>query len=483
MKSLLKRALVLCLLLSAFTAATNAQHINMGGLDSLVNSYTRLDYAGNVLIAHGDTIIYQRTYGLADRERNKPVSRESLFMIESLGKMMTAVMILQLYELKKIDLNTTIDAYLSDTLYGLPAKNKVTIHHLLTHAAGYEESPVKTPSARQMSNVKLAFEPGTNALYSNFGYKVLGEVIARVTGKSYEQNLQERILKPAGITDFYAEIPDTLRMALPYKNFSQKKYILVKSRTGNAGAAGGWVTKIEELFKFYRAYHNNIYISAATKEIMRTANHTVNPAPRTRELFTYGQNWLPSGYVGDYLIYGHSGGGLVYSSALYFDPASDYAVITLSNTYQKSRLPVANFFNMLNGRPLVPVEYSPEFRLMTLIDEIGIDSFELHHKEYLIKTLGTEKPDVFAFTSLIDNYSDLHEYPMILRIATLCQQLYPDNGVWYYFKGDAYFNMADHAAARHELQQLYALLDKSENLVLKRYADELNAKLNVASAK
>lgn len=472
-----------CLLLATFTATTNGQTINRKGLDSLVNQYSSLNYAGNVLIAHGDTIVYKRAYGLADRERNRPVNSESLFMIESLGKMMTAVMILQLYEEKKIELNRTIDTYLGDSLYGLPAMDKVTIHHLLTHTAGYEETPGKTGSGRLMSNVKLAFEPGSNALYSNFGYRVLGEIIARVTGKSYEQNLKERILQPAGITDFYAEIPDTLRMALPYKNLSPKKYILVKSRAGKAGPAGGWVTKIEELFKFYKAFHNNVYIGPATKELMRTANHTIDPAPRPREIFTYGQNWLPSGSVGDHMIYGHSGGGLVYSSALYFDPVTDFAVITLSNTYQKSRVPVANFFNVLNGRPLVPVEYSPEFRLMSLIDEKGIDSFEVNYKNYLIKTFGTEKPDVFAFTGLIDNYSDLREYAMMLRVATICQQLYPDNGVWHYFKSDAYFNMANFAAAKNELQQLYAMLEKSNSLVLKRYADDLSARLNAMSVK
>lgn len=482
MSSIMKRVFVLCALLAIFGSKSDCQMINDKGLDSLVSNYAKLNYAGNVLIARGDSILYKRAYGLADRERNLPVTSESLFMIESLGKMMTAIMILQLYEQQYVELNRPIDAYLNDSIYGLPAMGKVTIHHLLTHTAGYEESPGNAVSGKLMGNVKLAFEPGSNALYSNFGYKVLGEILARVTGKSYDQNLQERILAPAGITAFYAEIPDTTRMALPYKNFSEKKYLLVKARAGRAGAAGGWVTNIDELFRFYRAFHNNVYINAATKELMRTANHTILPAPRPRELFTYGQNWLPSIWVGDHMIYGHSGGGLVYSSALYFDPVSDFAVITLSNTYQKSRVPVANFFNVLNGRPLVPVEYADEYKLMSLIDEKGLDSFEVHYNDYLVKLFGTPKPDFFAFARLIDNYNDLRDFASVLRISALGQKIYPGEGSWQYFEADAYFNLGNFPAARKRLQELNEALGKTNNLVLKRYADELDAKLKNAMA-
>lgn len=465
----------------SFQAKPLAQTINQQRLDSVVTAYEKLGYAGNVLIAYKNKVVYQKAYGIANRQTGARVTPATLFKTESLGKLLTGALVLRLVEKKLIDLNAPINTYLSDTVYALPLMQKVTVHHLLTHTSGYEPTPQPTASSKRMNNVRLSFpEPGSKALYSNIGYKVLGEIIAQVTGKSYDENLWEHILKPAGVKNYYPTpiYDQSNNIALPYKFVSEKNCILVKENmVGNAGPDGGWVTTIEDLFKLYKAYYNNRFFSANTWEVIRTANHTITPQPVKNEIFTYGLNWLPSGLVGDHMIYGHSGGGLCFSSALYFEPQTGFAVITLSNTYQPSRIPVANFFNVLNNRALIPIDFSNEYQLMSLIDRNSLEDFKLNHQQYFKQVLGDKKPDRGLFTKLIDNYTDLKAYAAIFPVVEVAETYFPDSkALWHYFKADAHFNSKAFPQAKSEIEQALQAVGEN-NPTVKRYIDELASKL------
>ncbi|WP_207433564.1 serine hydrolase domain-containing protein [Sabulibacter ruber] len=471
---------VLFLLLAVNPLAAQPQ-LNAQRLDSVVQAYKALGYAGNVLIAHKNKVVYQRSYGLANIETKAPVNTATLFKIESLGKMFTAVLVLQLVEKGKLRLDVPINQYLSREEYALPLMDKVTVHHLLTHTSGYAATAPNPASKRKMNHVKLAFqEPGSQALYSNVGYEVLGEVVARVTGKTFEEALRARILQPAGIKNFYHNDRNgkLTNVALPYKFLSETKYRLVEeNRAVQAGPDGGWLTSIEDLFRFYKAYRNHKYFSANTWEMIRTANQTVTPQPLKTEVFTYGLNWLPSGSVGEHLIYGHSGGGMAYSSALYFDPETGYAVITLSNTAQKSRGPVANFFNVLNNRPLLPIEPTTEYQLMTLIDLNGMDHFRKNHPEYVSQLLGNQQPSSFFFTRLIDNYQEVKEYQMVFPVVEVAEQYLPGLSIWHYMKADAHFNLKNFAEAEKENRLAKEKAEKEGSPHVKWYIDELALKL------
>jgi CubicO group peptidase (beta-lactamase class C family) len=471
-----------CFTLCLLFASAFCQAPTQARFDSLVNAYERLGFSGNVLIAHKNKIVYQASYGIANRQTGAKVTPSSLFKIESLGKMLTASLVLQLVEEGRLQLNVPISTYLPDSLYGLPMTNTVTVHHLLTHTSGYEVAPGIGDTGKRMNNVRLSFpQPGSKMLYSNTGYAVLGEIISRVTGESYEENLKKRILKPAGITKFVlnnsnGNLPD---MALPYKFYSKTKYRLVTENLAVAGnPAGGGLASIDDLFLFSKAYLNHKYFSPATWKIIRTANHTVTPMPVKNEQFTYGLNWLPSGWIGNHVIYGHSGGGLCYSSALYFDPATDYTVITLSNTYQPSRVPVSNFFNIINNEPLLPVTMSAEYKLMTAIDSIGMEVFKQDFKRQISTVTGTDKPTRTILTALLDNYSDLQLYDAMLAITDIAFYYYPESkALWYYFKASAHYAAKDKPAARNDIELAKsALMEKNEEMV-KRYVDELDSKL------
>ena len=450
-------------------------------LDSVVNAYANLGYAGNVLIAHKDKVIFQRSYGLANRETGAKVNSNTLFKIESLGKMFTATLVLQLVEQKKIDLNTPISRYLPAANYALPAMDKVTVHHLLTHTSGYEASPEQTGTPGAFPAIRMAFpEPGRQTLYSNVGYQVLGEIIARVTGKSYEENLREKIMAPAGMKQLLHNDSQgkVTNVAMPYKMFSEKRFRLAEENIAvKAGPDGGWLTTVEDLFKFYKAYRGYKYFSQNTWETMRTANGTITPAPVKNMIFSYGLNWLPAGYVYDQMLYGHSGGGLCYSSALYFDPQTGYAVITLSNTYQPGREPVSNYFNVLNHKPLLPISHPAEYKLMSKIEQNGIDDFIANHQKYFSEITGADKPNLFIFTKLIDSYSELKDYAAILPTVEVAEQYYPNMALWHYFKANANFNLEQFESAKEQLVLAQEAVEKEKNPMVKRYIDELASKM------
>jgi N-acyl-D-amino-acid deacylase len=168
---------------------------------------------GRLVLAHG--------YGLADRDNNVPVKPDSLFRIASLSKPFTAVAILKLVEQGKLTLDTKAFGLLN---LGNPSDariNRITIRHLLLHAGGWDRDksfdpmfiPLRAANAvgakppatceaviRYMLTQPLDFDPGARSAYSNFGYCVLGRVIEKVTGQTYEEYVRTEVLAPIGIT-------------------------------------------------------------------------------------------------------------------------------------------------------------------------------------------------------------------------------------------------------------------------------------------
>jgi|SRR5215216_7551077 len=138
---------------------------------------------------------------------------DTKFRIGSVTKQFTAALILQLVEEGKIKLDGKISDYLTD--YRKDTGGKVTIHQLLNHTFGipsYTNRPdFSAEISRNLYSVAdfvkkfasggLEFEPGSKFSYNNSGYSLLGAIIEKVTGKSYETVLTERILKPLGMTN------------------------------------------------------------------------------------------------------------------------------------------------------------------------------------------------------------------------------------------------------------------------------------------
>ena len=183
---------------------------------------------GSLAVVKNGKLVYARGYGYADRESGAKVQIASLFRIASISKPITAVAIMTLLQTPryKLTLNTKVLPLLQVTPHLEPGAHldprleQITIGHLLHHAAGFDRDKsgdpmfmplqiaqsVGTPAPADTSAIiryvfgrPLDFEPGTRYVYSNFGYCVLGRIIEKVTGQSYEAYVQKNVLKPLSV--------------------------------------------------------------------------------------------------------------------------------------------------------------------------------------------------------------------------------------------------------------------------------------------
>jgi CubicO group peptidase (beta-lactamase class C family) len=159
-------------------------------------------FMGNVLVAKEGKAVFSKSYGMADLEWSVPNSPTTRFNIASMTKQFTAASILLLEDHGKLKTDDLVKKYLPDA----PASwNKITIYHLLTHTSGIPDDAAKyepgTPDKLVFNDRPLSFQPGEQWAYTNLGYIVLGYLIERISGHTYEEFVQENIFKPLGMND------------------------------------------------------------------------------------------------------------------------------------------------------------------------------------------------------------------------------------------------------------------------------------------
>ena len=157
---------------------------------------------------------YTFPYGIKSLEDEVPPDGDTVFEIGSITKTFTAVILAQMYLDGEISLNDPASKYLPSDKVMLPeAERKViTIKHLAVHTSGIPSMPSNAGEFREIENpfkdysiekfyqflssCKLEFPPGTRHKYSNSGYGLLGHILARASGKSYERILHEKVFDP-----------------------------------------------------------------------------------------------------------------------------------------------------------------------------------------------------------------------------------------------------------------------------------------------
>ena len=181
-------------------------------LNSFIQSYaTKNSFNGTILIQQDTAIIYHESFGIADRRFNLPINNETIYNIASITKAFTAVLILQLVEQGKLDLNRPFKTYLPQ--YPDQVSQKVTTNQLLNHSSGivlidtvssvdnamkYGLGIFQTPHTsdqilKSFWDKPLVNKPGTKFTYNNADYIILGKIIEEIYGKTYEEVLSEKI--------------------------------------------------------------------------------------------------------------------------------------------------------------------------------------------------------------------------------------------------------------------------------------------------
>lgn len=170
----------------------------------------REHFNGTILVSINEKEVIKKGYGMSNFELNIENSNKTKFRIGSITKQFTAASILQLYENGLLNLNDTLDKYIDN----YPNGNNITIYNLLTHTSGIFNSTTTKDFRENMRKLHsidnlvdefkgkpFYFQPGEKFSYCNSGYLLLGFIIEKVTNKSYENYINDEILKKLKMND------------------------------------------------------------------------------------------------------------------------------------------------------------------------------------------------------------------------------------------------------------------------------------------
>jgi len=316
-KSIKLIALFVVFQLSAFTvfAQDKAQQI-----EELLNKYNEYgQFNGSALVAENGKVIFKKGFGSANMEWNIPNQPDTKFRLGSISKQFTALLIVKLAEEGKIKLDVPITTYLPD--YPKDNGSKITIHHLLTHTSGipnYTSAPnflkdkaknPYTPEAfvKTFSSLPLEFTPGEKFNYSNSGYFLLGYIIEKITGKTYEQNLQETIFTPLKMVNSGYDHSDWIikNRAAGYEKEGKKFVNAAYLDMSIPYAAGSLYSTVEDLYLWDQALYTNKLINEKSMESLFKPYIKAGDA-------SYGYGWFVDEYdkgeKGKLKMVGHGGG-------------------------------------------------------------------------------------------------------------------------------------------------------------------------------
>ncbi|WP_052158394.1 serine hydrolase [Lacinutrix jangbogonensis] len=239
-------------------------------IEKLLTTYEEYGkFNGSVLVSEQGKVIYKKGFGMANMEWDIPNQPNTKHLIASITKQFTAMLILQLVAEGKLDLQEPITTYLPD--YPKGSGDIITTHHLLTHTSGipdYTEFPKfmedesrnpYSPEAfvKTFDEKELDFKPGEKYSYSSSGYFILEVLIEKLSGKSYEQILKDKIFTPLNMKDTgYDNHKDILKnRAAGYEkengNYINSSYLDMTIPY----AAGSLYSTVEDLYKWDQALY------------------------------------------------------------------------------------------------------------------------------------------------------------------------------------------------------------------------------------
>jgi CubicO group peptidase (beta-lactamase class C family) len=331
--------LLLALSLIPAQAATSTKDLAAYADQVLSAAFPAADQPGAAaLVARNGEVVLRKGYGMANLELGVPMAPDMVFEVGSVTKQFTAAAILMLQEQGKLRVEDEITRYLPDyPTHG----EKITIEHLLTHTSGipsYTNLPEWRPRWREDMKVEevialfkdkpLEFKPGERWEYSNSAYILLGAIIEKASGKSYEQFVEEDIFQKLGMTHSrYGHSEEvTPRRATGYSRgengFRHANYLSMTQPY----AAGSLMSTVDDLAIWDRALAGETLLKKASRERMFTSARLLSGRP-TRYGYGLAVYELAGRRVQD-----HGGGIFGYTSFALRVPEEGLLVAILSNS-------------------------------------------------------------------------------------------------------------------------------------------------------
>jgi CubicO group peptidase (beta-lactamase class C family) len=431
-------------------------------------------------IVQEDQIVYTREFGVQNLETQVPVAPDSVFCVASISKVFVATAVMQLAERGTMDLDAPIVQYLPYFRLDDDRYAQITIRQILSHTSGMPDMDeveynqlVRHPEAdegaaeryvRQLSSRKMAAGPGERFLYSNIAYNVLGDMIAKVSGLSFEAYVKEQVLLPAGMphsTFLPSEVPPD-RLAMPHLRTPEMGVSPFYPYHRADSPASNLHTTVPDMCHWGMtnlnrgSYQGQRLLSPATYEMMWTpVVDRGNPRPNFYE--DMGLGWVLGHYGGTRTV-SHGGGGFGWTDFFFLLPEKRGAAVILCNeeSTARGRIIRAVVDTMLGEKPqagtvswMVPIcQALAEGGLPAAYaryagikaggaEEYSLDEYDLISLSYQL--MGADKPD------------------LALDVLGLNLQAFPESAESYLERAKIYLQQGALAPAQENLAQALAL--------------------------
>ncbi len=315
--------------------------------------------ASIALIENGK-VIYAKGFGFADREKLIKASPETVYKVCSITKTFTALAVMQLHEKGLLDVNKSIKTYLPELQISsrFDDGNEIFIKDILSHISGLpsdflngiisENPPAIDWTIAELNKHTTASPRRFTMAYSNLGYGLLGELIARVSGLSYEDYIRQNIFLPLEMNDSGFEEPSKL-MSKGYLNNEPIKMERIRDV-----ASGAITSSVVDMAKFTSmlikdGVHKDKTILSAKYIHEMEQDHLINNTLGTSEKYGYGIEPLPivlSDENGDQasVLYAHSGDEATFHAIYGYIPDLNLSAVIMTNTKEATQLRVVSRF-------------------------------------------------------------------------------------------------------------------------------------------
>ena len=312
-------------------------------------------------------LVFTGNYGAMEVGKEGKPDANTLYAIASNSKAFTSAIIGMLVQEGKLDWNDKVKSYLPYfELYDPWVSNEVTVRDLLSHRVGlgtfsgdiiwYKSDLSSEEIIKRLRFLPKAFDFRTGYGYSNVMYITAGELIKKVTGKSWNQNIQERILDPLGMTRTITtskQLNEKGNYATPHARENQVNFPIEWVDWGEIGALGGIITSVNDISKWMIFNLNNGILGNDTLLTAETRNMVWTPHTNfivdhtkgndfDRHFNGYGLGWGLSDYHGRLMV-SHGGGFDGMISRLTLIPDENFGVVVLTNGMKSPAVAAANY--------------------------------------------------------------------------------------------------------------------------------------------
>jgi CubicO group peptidase (beta-lactamase class C family) len=291
-----------------------------------------------VLVARDGNVLLSKGVGLANLSDDVPITPTTKFRIGSVTKQFAAAAILKLQEDGRLSVNDKLSKFLPD----FPRGDEVTIHHLLTHTSGIKSFTSKLDFMKDVTapatvdqminsfkNEPFDFEPGTQMAYNNSGYFLLGVIVEKASGKTFDEYLQHTFFKPLGMKDTGVHTSTAIlkHEATGYAYHGGDTVKALNWDMSRAGAAGALYSTVEDLMRWNEAVFGGKVLS---KDSLAAAFTPAKLKSGQETMLPYGYGWIMGEYRGLKTI-SHGGGLQGWMAYLTRFVDQDTTVVVLHN--------------------------------------------------------------------------------------------------------------------------------------------------------